>query len=75
MVSKSRMRRQVNTSRFHYCQVILVKLTRENQENGMAGCIIFTDPGDDGEVTVKNGYLAYPGISLQFSFKLSLWPY
>lgn len=33
----------------------------ETQENGMAGCIIFTDPGDDGEVTVKNGYLAYPG--------------
>lgn len=30
----------------------------------MAGCIIFTDPGDDGEVTVKNGYLAYPGMFL-----------
>ncbi|KAK7755693.1 hypothetical protein SLS62_002304 [Diatrype stigma] len=30
------------------------------QDNGMAGCIIFTDPGDDGEITEKNGYLPYP---------------
>ncbi len=27
----------------------------------MVGCVIFTDPGDDGEVTEKNGYLTYPG--------------
>lgn len=30
------------------------------QDNGMAGCIIFTDPLDDGEVTEENGYEAYP---------------
>ena len=30
------------------------------QENGLAGCIIFTDPLDDGEVTEENGYEAYP---------------
>jgi N-acetylated-alpha-linked acidic dipeptidase len=31
------------------------------QDNGMAGCIIFTDPLDDGEITEENGYAAYPG--------------
>jgi N-acetylated-alpha-linked acidic dipeptidase len=30
------------------------------QEAGAVGCLIFTDPGDDGEVTVKNGYEMYP---------------
>ncbi|ORX93765.1 hypothetical protein BCR34DRAFT_230723 [Clohesyomyces aquaticus] len=30
------------------------------QDTGMAGCILFTDPLDDGEVTVENGYAAYP---------------
>jgi N-acetylated-alpha-linked acidic dipeptidase len=30
------------------------------QDNGMAGCILFTDPMDDGQVTEKNGYEAYP---------------
>ncbi|KAF2792509.1 Zn-dependent exopeptidase [Melanomma pulvis-pyrius CBS 109.77] len=30
------------------------------QDNGMVGCIIFTDPQDDGEITEENGYLAYP---------------
>ncbi|EUC36308.1 hypothetical protein COCCADRAFT_88509 [Bipolaris zeicola 26-R-13] len=30
------------------------------QDNGMAGCVLFTDPLDDGEVTVENGYKAYP---------------
>ena len=30
----------------------------------MIGCVIYTDPQDDGEVTVKNGYLAYPGMRL-----------
>jgi N-acetylated-alpha-linked acidic dipeptidase len=34
------------------------------QDNGMAGCIIFTDPMDDGEVTEKNGYDAYPSKHL-----------
>ncbi|OAX79631.1 hypothetical protein ACJ72_06048 [Emergomyces africanus] len=30
------------------------------QDYGMIGCIIFTDPGDDGNVTEANGYAAYP---------------
>ncbi|WRT66400.1 uncharacterized protein IL334_003356 [Kwoniella shivajii] len=30
------------------------------QEAGAAGVIIFTDPGDDGEITEANGYQAYP---------------
>lgn len=30
------------------------------QDNGMVGCVIFTDPGDDGAITEANGYLAYP---------------
>jgi N-acetylated-alpha-linked acidic dipeptidase len=34
------------------------------QDNGMAGCIIFTDPMDDGEVTEENGYEAYPSKHL-----------
>lgn len=29
----------------------------------MIGCVIYTDPQDDGEVTVKNGYAAYPGMN------------
>jgi N-acetylated-alpha-linked acidic dipeptidase len=33
------------------------------QDNGMAGCIIFTDPQDDGEITEENGYEAYPSES------------
>jgi hypothetical protein len=31
----------------------------------MAGCVIFTDPLDDGEVTEKNGYEAYPSKRIQ----------
>ncbi|KAL8991432.1 MAG: hypothetical protein Q9177_000144 [Variospora cf. flavescens] len=27
---------------------------------GMVGCILFTDPGDDGNITEANGYAAYP---------------
>ncbi|KZF24437.1 glutamate carboxypeptidase [Xylona heveae TC161] len=30
------------------------------QEHGMVGTIIYSDPGDDGEVTEKNGYALYP---------------
>lgn len=30
------------------------------QDNGMAACIIYTDPLDDGEITEENGYEAYP---------------
>ncbi|EEP76509.1 conserved hypothetical protein [Uncinocarpus reesii 1704] len=30
------------------------------QDYEMIGCVIFTDPGDDGEVTEANGYAAYP---------------
>lgn len=49
-------------------QVALVKYggvfrglkVKRAQELGMLGAIIYTDPGDDGEVTVENGYAAYP---------------
>ncbi|CAA9963830.1 Glutamate carboxypeptidase 2 [Pyrenophora teres f. maculata] len=30
------------------------------QDNGMIGCVLFTDPLDDGKVTMENGYEAYP---------------
>ncbi|KAF1364194.1 Zn-dependent exopeptidase [Lizonia empirigonia] len=30
------------------------------QEFGMIGVVIYSDPGDDGEITEKNGYDAYP---------------
>lgn len=30
------------------------------QDNGMAGAILFTDPIDDGDITVANGYEPYP---------------
>lgn len=30
----------------------------------MIGAVLFTDPLDDGEITVANGYLAYPGKSI-----------
>lgn len=30
------------------------------QELGMVGTVIYTDPGDDGEVTEENGYAVYP---------------
>ncbi|KAF2140554.1 uncharacterized protein K452DRAFT_273177 [Aplosporella prunicola CBS 121167] len=30
------------------------------QAHGMIGCVIFSDPGDDGNVTEANGYAAYP---------------
>ncbi|KAI2604298.1 Zn-dependent exopeptidase [Hypoxylon fragiforme] len=30
------------------------------QELGMIGCVLFTDPGDDGEITEANGFDAYP---------------
>ena len=33
------------------------------QDRGMIGAIIFTDPADDGNITVANGYEAYPGKS------------
>lgn len=34
------------------------------QDNGMIGAVLFTDPLDDGEITVANGYAAYPGKSV-----------
>jgi hypothetical protein len=40
------------------------------QDNGMVGCILFTDPMDDGEVTEKNGYEAYPS-QLSYSLKMT----
>jgi len=33
---------------------------RNAQDRGMVGCIIFTDPGDDGNMTAANGHEAYP---------------
>lgn len=30
------------------------------QEAGAVGCLIYSDPGDDGEHTIKNGYKSYP---------------
>lgn len=30
------------------------------QEAGASGVLIFTDPGDDGEITEENGYEQYP---------------
>ncbi|KLJ13444.1 hypothetical protein EMPG_11634 [Blastomyces silverae] len=30
------------------------------QDHGMIACVIFTDPGDDGNVTPANGYVTYP---------------
>jgi N-acetylated-alpha-linked acidic dipeptidase len=30
------------------------------QELGMVGAVIYTDPGDDGDVTEENGYKTYP---------------
>lgn len=30
------------------------------QELGMVGVLIYSDPGDDGEITEANGYKAYP---------------
>ncbi|KAF6810755.1 peptidase family M28 [Colletotrichum musicola] len=30
------------------------------QDNGMIGAVLFTDPLDDGEITITNGYAAYP---------------
>jgi len=30
------------------------------QELGMVGCLLYTDPGDDGKFTEENGYDQYP---------------
>ncbi|KAJ9124725.1 hypothetical protein QFC24_003093 [Naganishia onofrii] len=30
------------------------------QEAGALGCLIYSDPGDDGEITIDNGYEVYP---------------
>lgn len=36
------------------------------QELGMVGCLIYSDPGDDGEFTEENGYEVYPeGVARQ----------
>jgi N-acetylated-alpha-linked acidic dipeptidase len=40
------------------------------QDSGMAGCVLFTDPLDDGEITVENGYEAYPGLAAVPTFVL-----
>lgn len=33
---------------------------KNSQDYGLVGTVIFTDPGDDGNVTEANGYAAYP---------------
>jgi N-acetylated-alpha-linked acidic dipeptidase len=33
---------------------------KNSQDYGLIGTIIFTDPGDDGNITEANGYAAYP---------------
>ncbi|KAF2836081.1 glutamate carboxypeptidase II [Patellaria atrata CBS 101060] len=33
---------------------------KNSQDYGLIGTLIFTDPGDDGNITEANGYLAYP---------------
>ena len=38
---------------------------KNSQDFGAIGAIIFSDPGDDGEHTVANGYEAYPGEFIQ----------
>ena len=30
------------------------------QKHGMIGVLIYSDPGDDGDITEANGYAAYP---------------
>jgi len=37
----------------------------------MVGCIIFTDPLDDGEITEENGYEAYPSMNVKAIFSSS----
>lgn len=32
------------------------------QDHGAIGAVLFTDPGDDGNVTAANGYESYPGM-------------
>ncbi|MAD85854.1 MAG: hypothetical protein CL912_23060 [Deltaproteobacteria bacterium] len=32
------------------------------QDHGMIGTVIFSDTDGDGEITVENGYAAYPGL-------------
>jgi len=34
------------------------------QDHGMIGAVIFTDPVDDGNITVAKGVPAYPGMTL-----------
>lgn len=33
---------------------------KDAQAFGMIGCIIYSDPGDDGNTRIENGHLAYP---------------
>jgi N-acetylated-alpha-linked acidic dipeptidase len=36
------------------------------QDLGMVGCLLYSDPGDDGEFTEENGHKAYPnGLARQ----------
>lgn len=36
----------------------------------MIGCILYTDPLDDGEITEENGYEAYPSMTLIYALEV-----
>jgi N-acetylated-alpha-linked acidic dipeptidase len=40
------------------------------QDFGMIGCVIFTDPAEDGDVTEAKGYAAYPSEYIQALIRL-----
>lgn len=49
-----------------YGQVFRGLKVKRAQELGMVGCLIYSDPGDDGEFTEENGYEVYPeGVARQ----------
>ena len=33
------------------------------QDHGAIAAVLYSDPGDDGNMTVANGFKAYPGMS------------
>ena len=59
-VSKSRVRILHNPPPLFPCPKVIKLMNTAAQEAGAVGCLIFTDPGDDGEITEENGYQKYP---------------
>jgi N-acetylated-alpha-linked acidic dipeptidase len=45
---------------FEYTGLLELADRSAAQEAGAVGCLIFTDPGDDGEITEAHGYAQYP---------------